>query len=145
MRNSPVLPTLCLIVSVALAILVALTHDPGPLTELELGGIAWSIGLAVFGLQGLISVAIEGQELHPGRVPPRLTNPLSLAITLLSLALLVIAGLLAYGVTSDWNADALGAFAGIGCIVIALIAVFYKEAVVGDEASFDERDDGVPW
>lgn len=145
MRNSPVLPILGLIVAAVLAIVVAVSYDTGPLTELELGGVAWAVGLSVYGLQGLISIAIEGQEVHPGRVPPRLTNPLSLSIAVLSLALVVIAGFLGYGLRNDWSDERLGVFAGIGCIVIALIAVFYKEGFVGDEASFDLRDDGVPW
>jgi hypothetical protein len=145
MRNSPALPVVSLVAAVILAIIVAASRDGGPLTELELGGIAWAIGLLIFGLQGLISVAVEGQKLEPGRVRPRLTSPLSLGIVVLSLALLGIAALLAYGVSKDWTASTLGGLAGAGCFVIALIAVFYKEGFVGDEAGFDEREDGVPW
>jgi hypothetical protein len=26
-----------------------------------------------------------------------------------------------------------------------LLLVFYKEAFIGDEATFDDRQDGVPW
>lgn len=145
MRNSPVLPIVGLVFAAALAIVVAITHDAGPLTELELGGIAGAITLTVYGLQGLISVAVEGTELKPGRMRPHLTDPLSLAIALLSLGLLVVTGFLAYGLTSDWSAGRLGWLAGAGCLVLALMSIFYKEAFVGDEACFDDREDGVPW
>jgi hypothetical protein len=145
MRNSPGLPIISLAAAAVLALIVLATHDQGPLTELELGGAAWVVGLTIFGLQGLISIAIEGEELRPGRMPPHLTDPLSLGIAVLSLGVIVMAALLGYGISSDWEARPLGVVAGIGCIVIAAIAVFYKEGFIGDEARFDERDDGVPW
>jgi hypothetical protein len=119
--------------------------DSSSLTELELAGVAWAIGLAVYGVQGLISVLLEGHELHPGRALPRITGLLSTGIILLSLALFGIAILLAIGLTSDWHLDVLGLLAGAGCLVLAMLLVFYKEAYVGDEATLDNRDDGVPW
>jgi hypothetical protein len=134
-----------LLVSLVLAATVWLSHGDGPLTELELGGIAWAIGLAIFGLQGLLSVLVEGEELRPGRVPPRLTDPLTAGIIVFSLALLAVATALAYGLTANWSPGAIGSLAGAGCLAVAAILVFYKEGFVGDEASFDERDDGVPW
>lgn len=145
MRNSPGLPIFCLVVAAVLALILTGTHERGTLNALELGGVAWVVGLSIFGLQGLISIAVEGEELRPGRTPPHLTDPLSLGIAILSLAVIAIAALLGYGVTSDWEAGTLGGLAGIGCIAIALIAVFYKEGFVGDDASFDQREDGVPW
>ena len=145
MRNSTRLPAVSLLVSLALAATVWLTHGDGPLTELELGGIAWAIALAIFGLQGLLSVLVEGEELHPGRVPPRLTGPLTVGIVVFSLTLLAIATALAYGLTADWGPEAIGALAGAGSLAVAFILVFYKEGFVGDEARFDEREDGVPW
>jgi hypothetical protein len=145
MRNSRGLPIISLAAAAVLALIVLATHGDGPLTELELGGAAWVVGLTIYGLQGLISIAIEGEELKPGRMPPHLTDPLSLGIAILSIAVIVIAALLGYGVSSDWSVRTLGFIAGIGCIAIASIAVFYKEGFIGDEARFDERDDGVPW
>ena len=145
MRNSRGLPIISLAAAAVLALIVLATHGDGPLTELELGGAAWVVGLTIYGLQGLISIAIEGEELKPGRMPPHLTDPLSLGIAILSIAVIATAALLGYGVSSDWSPRTLGIFAGIGCIAIAAIAVFYKEGFIGDEARFDERDDGVPW
>jgi hypothetical protein len=137
--------------SLALALLLGLHiayeigQSDGPLTELQLGEIAAAISLAIFGIQGLVSVAVEGQELHPGRSPARLTNGLSIGITALSIILIVVAGLLAFAIAADWEIEAVGTLAGIGSIVISLLLVFYKEAFIGDEATFDDRQDGVPW
>jgi hypothetical protein len=147
MRNSPLLPALSLLVATVLGLHASLTagRDPGPPTELQLGEIALALTLAIFGLQGLISVVIEGQELEPGRVPERLTGTLSVGILLLSLVLFGLALALAYGIADDWQTRAIGSIAGAGCLVLATLLVFYKEAFVGDEANFDDRDDGVPW
>jgi low temperature requirement protein LtrA len=147
MRNSPKLPTLSLVVGILLGLhaTYSIGQSDGPLTELQLGEIAAAISLAIFGVQGLISVVIEGQELHPGRTPARLTNSLSIGIALLSLLLIVVAGLLAFGIAADWRLEAVGTLAGIGSIAISLLLVFYKEAYIGDEATFDDRQDGVPW
>jgi hypothetical protein len=137
--------------SLALALLLGLHiayeigQSDGPLTELQLGEIAAAISLAIFGIQGLVSVAVEGQELHPGRSPARLTNGLSIGIAALSIILIVVAGLLAFAIAADWEIEAVGTLAGIGSIVISLLLVFYKEAFIGDEATFDDRQDGVPW
>jgi len=117
----------------------------GPLTELQLGEIGMSVTLTVFGIQDLISVLIEGQELRPGRTPERLTGPLSISIVVTSLALLSIAVALAYGVAAGWRLEAIGSLASVGCIALSLLLVFYKEAFIGDEANFDNRQDGVPW
>lgn len=147
MRNSPRLPSVCLIISFLLGLHLAYStgNNDGPLTELQLGEIALAISLIIFGLQGLISVVVEGQELHPGRVAPRLTNRLSAGIVTIACILLVISGLLAYGIASEWSVKSIGTLAGTGCLAISLLLVFFKEAFIGDEANFDNRDDGVPW
>ncbi len=147
MRNSPTLPVAALFLALVLGVHTAYSagQRDGPLTELQLGEISVALTLVIFGLQGLISVVVEGQELRPGRTPERLTGPLSIAIVLLSLALFGIALALAFGIAADWSLERIGALAGIGCIALSLLLVFYKEAFIGDEASFDNRQDGIPW
>ena len=152
MDNSPRLPVVSLLLAGVFTALTAIAyatrgdHDgPFHLTELEIGLAGAAFSLAIFGVQGLISVLLEGRELHPGIVRPRLTDPLSLAIVVFSLVLFADAILLGYGLISDWGPRAIGTLAGVGCIVLATLLVFYKEAFVGDEACFDEREDGVPW
>lgn len=118
---------------------------PEALNELEIGLVAWAFTLLIFGVMGLISVASEGRQLHIGRSAPRLTKPLSLAIVVFSLLLFAIAVMLGTGIAIGWRMSTIGLLAGIGCLDLALLLFFYKEAFIGDEASFDQRDDGVPW
>ena len=152
MENSPKLPAVALLLAVALAIATVVSYvgrpDKGPvfvLSELEIGLVAAGFALAIFGVQGLISVLVEGRRLHPGIVRPRLTDPLSLAIVGVSLALFGVSLVLGYGIVSGWAPLVIGLAAGVGCLILAMLLVFYKEAFVGDEAGFDEREDGVPW
>jgi hypothetical protein len=145
--NSPRLPVVSLILASLLAIAAAATIDPGrplPLSELQLGAVGGALTLAIFGIQGLISVLLEGRELRPGLVPPHLTNPLSAAIVIVSILLFGDALLLGYGIVNGWGTAALGV-AGAGCVFLATLLVCYKEAFLGDEARFDDREDGVPW
>ena len=148
MTNSPRLPVVALVLASLLAIAAAATIDPGqplPLSELQLGAVGGALTLAVFGIQGLISVLLEGRELRPGMAPPHLTNPLSAAIVIVSILLFGDALLLGYGIVTGWGTTALGVAAGAGCVFLATLLVCYKEAFLGDEARFDDREDGVPW
>lgn len=149
MNNSPRLPTTCLLLAVGLIAAVFVNHkllgDGIWLSEVEIGAVAVALTLGIFGIQGLTSVLLEGVELRPGRYAPRLTNPLSLAIVLLSIILLATSGVLVYALTSDWSPSWVGAIAGAAMIDLSLLLVIYKEAFVGDEVSFDDRVDGVPW
>ena len=148
MTNSPRLPIVALILAGLLAIAAAATIDPGgplPLSELQLGAVAGALTLGVFGIQGLLSVLLEGRELRPGMAPPHLTNPLSAAIVIVSILLFGDALLLGYGIVTGWGIAALGVAAGAGCVFLATLLVCYKEAFLGDEARFDDREDGVPW
>jgi hypothetical protein len=151
MDNSPRLPVVAILLALGLAIVAAVSQasrEAGEvfvLSELEIGLVAAAFTLAIFGLQGLLSVLVEGRRLHPGIVRPRLTDPLSLAIVVFSLLLFGIAVALAYGIALDWSPIVLGVLAGAGCLILAMLLVFYKEAFVGDEAGFDEREDGIPW
>jgi len=151
MDNSPRLPTVAILVAALLGLLAGLSYlgreniDVPVLSEIEIGLVAIAFTLAIFGLQGWIGVALEGRQLTPGFTRPRLTDPLSLAIVAASLLLLAVAIALAYGIVQDWGAIALGLLAGAGSLILAMLLIFYKEAFVGDETRFDEREDGVPW
>lgn len=148
MRNSPLLPLASLLLAVVLAIAAVVTGNPDnllPLSELQLGAVGGSLTLAIFSIQGLISIALEGQELHPGQNAPRLTQLLSAGIVLTALLLLLDAVILGYGIVAGGDTTSLGITAGIGCLLLAVLLLFYKEAFLGDEARFDDREDGIPW
>jgi hypothetical protein len=148
MTNSPLLPLVSLLLAVVLVLAVAATVGPAgfiPLSELQLGAMAGALAFAIFGVQGLLSVGLEGQELRPGAMPPHLTNPLSAAIVVVSLLLFADAVLLGYGIVAGWETGRLGIAAGVGCLCLAALLIFYKEAFLGDEARFESREDGIPW
>ncbi|HEU0115488.1 MAG TPA: hypothetical protein VFQ80_12470 [Thermomicrobiales bacterium] len=148
MRNGPTLPLVALVVAIVLAIIViawSAGQPAGPLSELAIGGVAIALTLAIFGVQGLLSVLLEGETLTPGRMPPRLTGPLSAGIVIAAILLLADAIALGWSLVDGWATAWIGAFAAIGCGLLALILVFYKEGFVGDEAGFDDRNDGIPW
>jgi hypothetical protein len=147
-KNSPWLPIAALALAVVLAVAVIATTGPSgpiPLAELQLGAVGGALALTIFGVQGLISVALEGEELRPGLAPPHLTDPLSAAIVIAALLLFLDALLLGYGIVTGWGTARVGVAAGIGCLLLATILLFYKEAFLGDEAHFDDREDGIPW
>lgn len=148
MRNSPRLPVLSLYLAGVLAILLIVTTRAGgriPLSEIEIGLVAGAVTLAIYGLQGVISIMVEGVELVPGRRGPVLTGPLSVSIVVFSIALFGIAITLAWGISDDWSERTIGVLAGVGSLILALLLMLYKEAFLGDEARFDDRNDGVPW
>ncbi|HEU5431762.1 MAG TPA: hypothetical protein VFU81_08870 [Thermomicrobiales bacterium] len=148
MRNGPTLPLVALAVAIGLAILVIAWRagqPGGPLSELAIGGVAIALTLAIYGIQGLLSVLLEGETLTPGRTPPRLTGPLSAGIVIAAALLLADAIALGWSLVNGAATAAIGVFAAIGCGLLALVLVFYKEGFVGDEAGFDNRNDGIPW
>jgi hypothetical protein len=151
MRNSPTLPIIAVGAAMVLAALAALSYVMGGpkatvvLNEIQIALAAWAFALAVYGTQGLLSLLLEGRELRPGRVAPRLTDPLSAAIVVVALGLFAIAVLLGLGIVSGWRPALLGLLAGSGSVELALLLIFYKEAFLGDEAILQERNDGVPW
>lgn len=150
MRNSPALPLAALCAAVCLAGLAGVASvlrgpAPAPLSEVQIGLITWAFVLVVFGLHGVLSVALEGPELHPGRVAPRLTGPLSVAIVVLAVTLVGLAVVLGGAILTGQSVAFVGSAAGAGCLALALLLVAYKEALLGDEVRLDARKDGIPW
>jgi len=151
MDNSPRLPTVAVVLAAIMAVIALVSYASGTvgdvpvLSEMEIALASIALTLLIFGLQGWVSVLLEGRRLRPGLVRPRLTNPLSWGIVLCSLLLLGVAIALASGIRLGWGPMVLGSLAGAGSLLLAALLIFYKEAFIGDEAGFDERDDGVPW
>lgn len=118
---------------------------PKALSELEIAFIAFGLTLLVFAVQGFVSVALEGRELHVGRIAPHLTGRISLVLMLGSALLLVLSIVLGTGIALNWSVKLIGSLAGLGAIILAFMLAPYKEGFVGSEAHFDDRNDGVPW
>jgi hypothetical protein len=150
MQNSPEIPLAALLVAIALAIVTMLSVIAGvgggvALNELQLGATAWALALGIYGVQGIVSIVVEGRQVLPGMIKPRLNNPLSAVIAALSVLLFVLAGLTGFAIVSGKSTALIGTAAGAGCLDLGLLLLFYKEAFIGHEAHLDLRQDGVPW
>ena len=150
MQNSPGIPLGALIVAIALATIAILSlmagvgGDPA-LNELQIGATAWALALGIFGVQGIVSIVLEGRQVFVGTIEPRLNNPLSAAIASLSVLLFVLAGFTGLAIVSGQPTAVIGSAAGAGCLDLGLLLLFYKEAFIGHEAHIEPRADGVPW
>ena len=160
MQNSPGIPLGALIVAIALATIAILSlmagvgGDPA-LNELQIGATAWALTLGIFGVQGIVSIVLEGRQLVLGTIAPRLNtplraprygvHPLDAAIAVLSVLLVILAGWTGLAIVSDQPTAVIGTAAGAGCLDLGLLLLFYKEAFIGHEAHLDLRQDGVPW
>ena len=150
MQNSPGIPFAALVVAIALATVTILSVIAGigggtALNELQIGATAWALALGLFGLQGVVSIIVEGRQVLPGIITPRLNDPFSVVIAALSVLLLGFAGLTGFAIISGQSTALIGAAAGAGCLDLGLLLLFYKEAFIGHEAHLDLRQDGVPW
>jgi hypothetical protein len=150
MQNSPGIPLAALVVAIGLAtatilsLLAGVGGDP-PLNELQIGAAAWALTLGMFGVQGIVSIVVEGRQVFLGTIEPRLNTPLSAATAALSVLLLVLAGLTGLAIVSGQPTGVIGGAAGAGCLDLGLLLLFYKEAFIGHEAHLEPRQDGVPW
>jgi hypothetical protein len=149
-QNSPLIPLAAFVVAVALAgitiaSLIAGVGGNPALNELQIGATAWALTLGIFGVQGVVSIVLEGRQLFVGTIAPRLNNPLSTAIAALSVLLFVLAGLTGLAIVSGQPTAVIGSAAGAGCLDLGLLLLFYKEAFIGHEAHLEPRQDGVPW
>ena len=150
MQNSPGIPLAAFVVAIVLAgatigsVMAGVGGDPA-LNELQIGAAAWAVTLAMFGAQGIVSIVLEGRQVFPGSIKPRLSNPLSAAIAVLSAVLFVLAGVTGFAIVSGQSTALIGTAAGAGCLDLGLLLLLYKEAFVGHEAHLEPRHDGIPW
>jgi len=126
------------------SVMAGVGGDPA-LNELQIGAAAWALTLAIFAVQGIVSIVLEGRQLLVGTIGPRLTNPLSAAVAALSVLLLILAGLTGLAIVSGQPTTVVGTAAGAGCLDLGLLLLLYKEAFVGHEAHLEPRQDGIPW
>src|ERR1700681_1745098 len=139
MQNSPGIPLSAFVVAIVLAgativsVMAGVGGDPA-LNELQIGAAAWALTLAIFGVQGIVSIVLEGRQLVVGTIGPRLTNPLSVSIAACSLLLLILAGLTGLAIVSGQPTAVVGTAAGAGCLVLGLLLLLYQDALVGHVA-----------
>jgi peptidoglycan/LPS O-acetylase OafA/YrhL len=140
------LPAASLLGAAALAgIAMASRPVAGPLTEIDIGLIAWTLVLSIFGIQALVSLVVEGPEPRPGTRPPHSPLSLSVLIAVGCLLLVGLAAALGGAILSGQTVAFVGACAGAGCLVLALVLGAYKQAFIGEEVRVETRQDGIPW
>ena len=118
---------------------------PTHLEAYQIALIAWGFLLGLYGVQGVLSVWLEGRELAPGSTE-RPQEPLWSLLAALSLAALVIAwGIKFAGELATAPPRQLALDAGVLFVGLASMLVVYRRYFVTDEAVAQDRDDGIPW
>lgn len=112
----------------------------------EVALVIWSFVLGLLGLQGLISIYLEGDVKAVGtHAPPPLTWPV----------MLLVLALLALNFWSAWtfvqllfgegSPEALGRLASLMVFILAALLVIYRRYCIEDKVVGKPRNDGVPW
>ncbi len=118
---------------------------PTHLDAYQIALIAWGFLLALYGVQGVLSVWLEGRELVPGPTerPP---EPVWSLIAALGLAALVMAWAIKFmGELATAPPRQLALDAGVLFLGLALMLVLYRRYFITHEAVTQDRDDGIPW
>jgi hypothetical protein len=150
MQNSPGIAIAALVAALALGLITVLSVMAGiggdrALSELQTGASAWALALALFGVQGIVSLVVEGRQLVLGAIEPHMGVRSSLMIATLSIVVFLLAGATGLAIISGRPTAVIGSAAGTACLVLGLLLLFYKEAFVGHEAHLESRNDGIPW
>jgi hypothetical protein len=119
---------------------------PTHLDAYQIALIAWGFVLALYGVQGVLSVWLEGRELKLKGQGERPREPLWVLVVILALTALelLLAVRFVLGLPTA-PARQLALDAGLLFMVLAVMLVLYRKYYVADEVMAQERDDGVPW
>lgn len=119
---------------------------PEHLESYEIGLVAWIFLLALFGIQGLISVWLEGKELKLGREKRPSESPIAvIAIGILTVAELVLAVSFIQSLQANGSPKALAIYAALIFFSLAAQLCLYRRYFIADEVIAQERDDELPW
>lgn len=118
---------------------------PTHLDAYQIALIAWGFLLAVYGVQGVLSVWLEGRELVPG---PK-DRPQALFWVLLAGLVLVVFevywAVKFVGELTTAPPRQLALDAALLFLDLALMLVLYRRYFIAHEVLSQDRDDGVPW
>lgn len=119
---------------------------PEHLTAVEIGLVAWTFLLALFGAQGLITVFLEGAGVEPHEGQEREGSPWAVAILVGLLALeIAFSALFAVGLTSGALSEVLALDSGIVFLALTAMLIIYRRYFIKDEVIAQEREDDFPW
>lgn len=120
---------------------------PDHLEAYQVALIAWGFVLLLYGLQGLISVWLEGQELRLGQKGERASESLWAVA-----AILLLLGLLAFfavrfvnGLRVGTTPAALAFDASMLFFGLAAMLVLYRRFFIADEVIVQDRDEETLW
>jgi len=112
----------------------------------EIALVVWSFVFGLLGLQGLISIYLEGDIKAVGtHAPPQPTWPI----------LILVVALLAVNFWSAWTfvqllfnegaPETLGRLAALMAFILAALVAIYRRYCIEDIVVGKTRDDGIPW
>ena len=111
----------------------------------EIALIIWSVLLGLLGLQGLISIYLEGEVEEVGVYAPS-TPSWKLIILMAVLTGGVVWTAVAFVQRAlNASADGLGTLATLMVFLLAALVGLYRRYFIADEVIAQQRDDGVPW
>lgn len=121
---------------------------PEHLDAYQIGLLAWAFLLALYGVQGALSVWLEGRELHvePGeqRGDPR--APLWSLLAALGLTGFVLVWAFKFAAElATAPSRQLALDSGLLFVALAAMLALYRRHFLRDEVLAQDRDDGVPW
>ncbi|GBC76415.1 hypothetical protein HRbin07_00616 [bacterium HR07] len=119
---------------------------PAHLESYQIALIVWGFVLALYGVQGLLSVWLEGQQLRPGE-KHQAREPVGavIAIALLTGVVLFFAVQFVRSLQHQPDPQRLALDGALLFFGLAAMLVLYRKYFIGDEVVTQDRDDGVPW
>jgi uncharacterized membrane protein (DUF4010 family) len=112
----------------------------------EIALIIWSFLFGLLGLQGLISIYLEGETDEPG-VRPVQPAPWGVMIFMAALtaANVATAWLFVQQLYQGASPSSLGQLAALLAFLLAALVGLYRRYFIDDVVISQERDDDVPW
>ncbi|MFN4218422.1 MAG: cytochrome C [Candidatus Bipolaricaulia bacterium] len=119
---------------------------PAHLESYQIALIVWGFVIALYGVQGLLSVWLEGQQLRPGEKGSA-REPLGAAVAIAFLTGLVLffAVRFVQSLRQQPDPQRLALYGALLFFGLAAMLVVYRKYFIGDEVITQDRDDGVPW
>lgn len=116
------------------------------LESYEIALIIWSFLLGILGLQGLISIYLEGEIDEPG-VRPATQAPWGVLVLMavLSAANVGTAWIFVQQLYAGAAPSSLGQLAALLAFLLAALVGLYRRYFIDDVVVAQERDDDLPW
>lgn len=116
------------------------------LESYEIALIIWSFLFLLLGLQGLISIYLEGETNFARRIKAHGGSWWTVLITVVLTAGVVwFSWQFVYGLFNGGTPEGLSQLAGLVALLLAVLVGIYRKSFVDDVVVEQERTDDVPW